>query len=95
MKKHTVIILAGGEKGPLYEPTGYKIKALIPIHGKPMIDWVVESFAQSPLVENIVVVGDGLKFAAKFAKAVKGKMVKFHRIPAVAVIGDKDCKKPL
>lgn len=57
MKKHTVIILAGGEKGPLYEPTGYEIKALIPIHGKPMIDWVVESFARCQLVENIVVVG--------------------------------------
>jgi len=57
MKKHTVIILAGGEKGPLYEPTGYEIKALIPIHGKPMIDWVVESFAKCPLVENIVVAG--------------------------------------
>ena len=32
------IIMAGGEKGPLYKPTGHKTKALIPIHGKPMIE---------------------------------------------------------
>jgi len=58
MRKFNVIILAGGEKGPLYEPTGYEIKALIPVHGKPMIDWVVEEFAACDAVESIVVVGD-------------------------------------
>ncbi len=57
MKKHTVIIMAGGEKGPLYESTGHPIKALIPIYGKPMLDWVVEAFHKSEWVENIVVVG--------------------------------------
>jgi diacylglycerol kinase (ATP) len=58
VKKFNVIILAGGEKGPLFEPTGYEIKALIPVHGKPMIDWVVESFAACEAVNSIVVVGD-------------------------------------
>ncbi len=57
MDKIPVIVLAGGEKGPLYEPTGYENKALIPIHGKPMIDWVVESFVNSDIVGDIVVVG--------------------------------------
>lgn len=57
MGKLTLIILAGGEKGPLYEPTGYEAKALIPIHGKPMIDWVIEAFHDQPHIGTIVVVG--------------------------------------
>ena len=57
MKKYNVIILAGGEKGPLYEPTGYVEKALIPIHGKPMISHVIEAFHASQRVDQIVVVG--------------------------------------
>ena len=57
MKKYNVIILAGGEKGPLSEATGYACKAMIPIHGKPMLDWVVDAFQQSRYVDNIIVVG--------------------------------------
>lgn len=57
MGKLTLIILAGGEKGPLYEPTGFETKALIPIHGKPMIDWVIEAFHSQPEIGSIVVVG--------------------------------------
>lgn len=56
--KLSVIILAGGEKGPLYEPTGYKTKALIPIHGKPMLDWVIDAFHADERVGDIIVVGD-------------------------------------
>jgi GTP:adenosylcobinamide-phosphate guanylyltransferase len=57
MKKFNVIILAGGEKGPLYETTGFAEKALIPIHGTPMVSRVIESFAASERVDKIVVVG--------------------------------------
>lgn len=57
MGKLTLIILAGGEKGPLYEATGYEVKALIPIYGKPMIDWVIEAFHQQQHIGDIVVVG--------------------------------------
>lgn len=57
MTAFNVIILAGGEKGPLYEPTGYEEKALIPIHGKPMLSRVIECFHASGMVDNIVVVG--------------------------------------
>ena len=55
--KRNLIILAGGEKGPLYEPTGYEEKALIPIHGVPMLSRVIRIFKDSEHVENIVVVG--------------------------------------
>lgn len=57
MKKYHVILLAGGEKGPLYEPTGFIEKALIPIHGKPMLSRVIEAFRASDRVDEIVVVG--------------------------------------
>ena len=57
MSKFNVIILAGGEKGPLYESTGYEQKALIPIHGKPMVSRVIDAFSQCEQVDNIVVVG--------------------------------------
>jgi len=54
------IITAGGlNRGddPLYEVTGIEKKALIPLAGKPMINWVAEALYGSGLVENIVIVG--------------------------------------
>ena len=57
MKKFNVIILAGGEKGPLYETTGFLHKALIPIHGTPMVSRVLEAFDACERVNHIVVVG--------------------------------------
>jgi len=57
MKKYNTIILAGGEKGPLYDTTGYVEKALIPIRGKAMLTRVVETFHESSHVDKIVVVG--------------------------------------
>lgn len=57
MKKYHVILLAGGEKGPLFETTGYVEKALLPIHGKPMLSRVIEAFRACERVDEIVVVG--------------------------------------
>jgi len=57
MKKNNLIILAGGEKGPLSEAFGCDNKALLPIHGKPMLDWVIEAFQKSGCIDKIVVVG--------------------------------------
>lgn len=56
-KKFNIIVLAGGERGPLYDTTGFEEKALIPIHGKPMVSWVIDSFRASDRVDQIVVVG--------------------------------------
>jgi GTP:adenosylcobinamide-phosphate guanylyltransferase len=57
-----VIILAGGTGGPLTDATGVEEKALLELHGKPMLEWVVEAFRHSSLVNQIVVVGsDSLK----------------------------------
>ena len=64
MKRFPVIILAGGEKGPLFETTGFVEKALIPIHGRTMVEHVVDAFRTCPRAGDIVVVGssnlDGL-----------------------------------
>jgi GTP:adenosylcobinamide-phosphate guanylyltransferase len=57
MKRYPVIILAGGEKGPLFETTGFVEKALIPIHGQTMVERVVEAFHECPRAGDIVVVG--------------------------------------
>lgn len=72
MKRFHVILLAGGEKGSLFESTGYAEKALIPIHGRPMLSRVIEAFRNCDRVDQIVVVGsanlenlEAMKFVRK------------------------------
>lgn len=57
LRKYNLIIMAGGTGGPLQESTGHPHKAMIEIHGKPMIEWVIDSFADNPRIKRIVVVG--------------------------------------
>ena len=57
MKKFNLIVLAGSDKGVLYDAYGCDIKALLPIHGRPMLDWVVDAFKNSGRIENAVIVG--------------------------------------
>ena len=52
-----VIILAGGSGGPLTEATGVEEKAMLTVHDRPMLDWVVNAFHESPEVNHLVVVG--------------------------------------
>lgn len=54
------IVLAGGinrPDDPLFALTGVEKKALIPLAGKPMVNWVVEALTGSGLVRYIVVIG--------------------------------------
>lgn len=57
MKKYNLILLAGGKQQPLYEVTGIENKAQIPIHGKPMLEWVIDAFTASGKIAEIVVAG--------------------------------------
>lgn len=57
MERPNLIILAGPSRSPLLDNTGLGNKALLPIHGKPMLDWVVEAFRDSGCINKIVVVG--------------------------------------
>jgi len=54
------IITAGGvisPEDPLLALTGVAKKALIPLAGRPMVNWVVNALVGSGLVEHIVIVG--------------------------------------
>jgi CTP:molybdopterin cytidylyltransferase MocA len=54
------IITAGGipEPGdPLYEYTKGLPKALLPIAGKPMIQWVLDAVNQCELIDRVVIIG--------------------------------------
>lgn len=55
MEKYAAVILAGGGLGK--ELQGYvdvASKALIPVGGRPMVDWVIDALAQSPSVGDVV-----------------------------------------
>lgn len=55
-----VIVTAGGIPRPdesLYTQTQGGYKAMLDIHGKPMIQYVVDALDQAPSIERIVVVG--------------------------------------
>lgn len=52
--KADVVILAGGD-GAVIDP-GCRFKGLVPIAGKPMVEWVVEAMRQAELVAEVAVV---------------------------------------
>ena len=52
--KVDAIVLAGGE-GAIIDPTVH-IKGLVPIAGKPMIEWVVDALRAAETIEGIAVV---------------------------------------
>ncbi|MCX7023035.1 MAG: nucleotidyltransferase family protein [Spirochaetes bacterium] len=54
------ILLAGGganPKDPLYPLSSGRPKALLPIAGKPMAQWVLDALADSATMERVVIVG--------------------------------------
>lgn len=57
MKVDAVILAGAPNNGQLKEVNSEKWEATIPIHGKPMVNYVVEALQNSPNVAKIVVVG--------------------------------------
>lgn len=84
MNKFNAIILAAGKGGPLEEETGIAYKAMIPIHGKTMLDWVVEAYAGAESVDRIVTVGpkalDDLPCMAHVRKRLSPAMDLFQNL---------------
>lgn len=67
------IVTAGGiptPQEPLFEITKGQPKALIPIVGKPMVQWVLDALSDSKRIERIVVVGLSPKSGLKCRKPV-------------------------
>jgi CTP:molybdopterin cytidylyltransferase MocA len=79
VERPNLIILAGNTKSPVLDNTGLGNKALLPVHGKPMLDWVVEAFRASGCINKIVVVGpeeldqlESMQFVDKRVDATSG-----------------------
>ena len=60
-----ILILAAGYATRLYPLTLTKAKPLLPVAGKPMIEWVLDNLAPVPNIDNVYVVTNN-KFAADF-----------------------------
>lgn len=60
-----ILILAAGYATRLYPLTLTKAKPLLPVAGKPMIEWVLDNLAPIPGIDNVYVVTNH-KFAADF-----------------------------
>jgi GTP:adenosylcobinamide-phosphate guanylyltransferase len=55
-----VVVTAGGTPqadDPLYPYTQGKPKAMLEIHGKPMVQWVLDALCGSKMVEGVVMIG--------------------------------------
>lgn len=81
---YNVIILAGGSGGALADATGVPEKALLKIHGKSMLDRVVDAFHNSAETGKIVVVGsdhlDELECMSKVRKRIPPGLNAVHNL---------------
>jgi len=67
------ILLAGGAanpEDPLYSLSRGLPKALLPIAGKPMAQWVIDAFAASESIDRLVIVGSGPDCGLHFPDSV-------------------------
>jgi len=66
-----VILTAGGmptETDPLYAFTKGLPKAMLPIEGKPMIQWILDCLSQAKGIDQVVLVGLEEKYAVHYAR---------------------------
>ena len=61
------IILAAGYATRLYPLTKDRPKALLPVGGKPIIDYIVSEFETIPEIDEVIVISNH-KFASRFEK---------------------------
>ena len=60
MNPINVVVLAGGQvtsDDPLFSKSPYGRRSLIDIHGKPMVQWVIDALSQSELVGTLYIIG--------------------------------------
>ena len=77
MKAAAVVLAGAPNSGKLKEASSENYEALILLAGKPLVGWVVDALAESPFVEEIIVVGPKKELAAALGEdwPPKGKVV--------------------
>jgi NDP-sugar pyrophosphorylase family protein len=72
------VIMAGGE-GTRLRPLTYEIpKPLVPIHGKPLVEYIIEKLSDDGVEEIVLSIGhDAEKIKAHFSKAYKNKRLTY------------------
>ena len=81
--KVNVLVMAGG-KGERLKNLGEK--PLLPLHGKPMIQYVIEALRETENVNRIIVVTS--KYTCKTAETVKRFQVEVLEAPGLGYIAD-------
>jgi glucose-1-phosphate thymidylyltransferase len=71
------IVLAGGYATRLRPLTDRVAKPLLPVGGRPLVDWILERIEQIPEVDGVHVVTNS-RFAADFERWVAGRPVEVH-----------------
>jgi molybdopterin-guanine dinucleotide biosynthesis protein A len=67
------IVVAGGEvlpKESLYEITRGGLKGMLPVNGKPMVQWVLDALSAAKRVERVVVVGLPQETLLDYARSI-------------------------
>ncbi len=83
----TTLVLAGSRPGtdPLLEGTTLASKALLPIHGKPMLAWVIDALSNSPEVGRVQIVAQEIEPLARHATlATWGKVEWVKSVGSIA-----------
>lgn len=97
------VLLAGGgadPEDPLYAISAGKPKALVPIAGKPLAQWVVDALVASKAVDHLVIVGldggSGLSFpvGTRFVPD-SGSLLGNVRSGAMAALDGGDPSRPI
>ena len=57
MKVDAIVLAGAPNSGKLNSVSSEEFEAMIPVNGKPMVNYVIETLQSSDRVENIVVVG--------------------------------------
>lgn len=83
-----VVVLAAGTGSRLSPRTDYLHKSLLPIGGKPGIEWILESVCSSPAEEIVVVTGFRQDEVRSFVAGKFGTRVKFVHNPEFLTDGN-------
>lgn len=60
MRKFQAVVTAYRIAGPAARKRGLPLSALLPIHGKPSVEWVIDTLRESRNVESVTIIGPEL-----------------------------------